>query len=922
MTYPADNSKGEVSPVYLLWGKTPEKTRQGDQKNLYHPLLFHMLDVAAVAGLLWDNSFPAVIKNQLEASLGETAREILIFFAGAHDVGKANPAFQKKQPKIKRLLESRGLKFSGYDLPRPHGFISACVLKEFLKGGDSVALLSKISGAHHGVFPRSENMRMSQAVLGDKYWQEIRSGLLQEFADALNINFANLRNTIKTIDEIEDPAIVPVLAGFISVVDWIGSNQDDFSCESEPDFKTPLADKYMEQAETKARISLERLGWIPSITMPEEAEFSCLFGGLEPNDLQCKVLELTAGQDAPYLMIIESPMGSGKTEAALFAADRAMCRKFAQGMYIAMPTQATSNAMFRRVLDDYLKNRDVRGNINFLLVHSDAMLALGDTARKGEMLDFKPSSTEENGDEQAAVQVQSWFTARKRPLLAPLGVGTIDQSLMSVLQTKHWFVRLFGLSGKVVIFDEVHAYDTYMSTILERLLRWLAEVGCTVILLSATLPEARRNALVEAYQGDSESLHEPYPRITFARNSKYERDSKRGGTECTRVEAHERQIVKLEVLEKDLEKVAVFLNHRLRNGGCAALVCDTVDRSIETYSFLRERLRDSECILFHARTLQKWRRERENEVLKKFGKGVRGDDGYYYNPDRPRRAVLVATQVIEQSLDLDFDIMLSEIAPIDLLLQRCGRLHRHLRSRPSGLEKPAFVVLADAYTNEAPPENFGQDIESVYERYVLLRTWLALRARSEIKLPDDIEVLVEEVYGLDTREHDEEWKNALSASEAHMQEAQKESRGKASRLLVAYKEDPSDLIEEFNSQLEEDDNPEISASIRAATREGKPSITVVFIPEGESLSSNPGIEEIRRMLENSVKLSNPGLFHALLKEETPEAWRKCPHLRHARMLRLDKNDMHELGNYLLHIDKELGVVIKRIGDGGEGIQSY
>lgn len=870
-----------------------------------------MIDVGVVAGLLWDNCVPPVIKNQLKDALGDSAKQIVTFFAGAHDIGKASPAFQKKHDQTRRKLEEKGFRFSTHDKLQPHGFVSACVLREFLGNRNSIALLAKISGAHHGVFPRSEDLRMGQASLGEKRWQEARQNLLCVLAYALGID---LRGVVQEAGKIDDPAVVPLLAGFISVADWIGSNQRYFPCETLPGLKVPSVDDYREDVEERARHALERLGWIPPISMPKEAGFSDLFGGLQPNDIQRKVLELTAKYEDPYLMIIEAPMGLGKTEAALFAADRAMCRRFAQGMYIAMPTQATSNAMFKRVLDDYLRNRGIRGNVNLLLVHSDAMLALGDTASEGEILDFKPLSTEEDGLEQGDVQVQSWFTAKKRPLLASLGVGTIDQSLMSVLQTRHWFVRLFGLAGKVVIFDEVHAYDAYMSTILERLLRWLAEIRCTVIMLSATLPEERRRALIKAYRGEENVVHHPYPRITIARNPRYERGIPREELKCSRVLDLNHRTIKLEFLERDLEKVAEFLTCRLRDGGCAALVCDTVDRSIEAYSFLKERLEETECILFHARTLQKWRREREEEVIRKYGKGVRGDNGYYQNPDRPERAVLVATQVIEQSLDLDFDIILSEVAPIDLILQRCGRLHRHQRVRPPGVVEPTFVILANADINGSPPEDFGQDIEAVYHRYVLLRTWLAIRRRSEIVLPADIEELVEDVYGIVIPEHDDEWRAALSVAEKELNRSQAESRGKANELLVAYKDDPEELVQDFNQQLEEDDNPGISPRIKAVTREGNPSITVVFLPEGEWPPRSPGIEEIRRLLDNSVKLSKPGLFHALLSQsESPNEWRKCPHLRYTRLLMYDENGKSEFGGYVLYINKELGVVIAREG---------
>ncbi|MCK4681926.1 CRISPR-associated helicase Cas3', partial [Candidatus Bipolaricaulota bacterium] len=327
---------------------------------------------------------------------------------------------------------------------------------------------------------------------------------------------------------------------------------------------------------------------------------------------------------------------------------------------------------------------------------------------------------------------------------------------------KHWFVRLFGLAGKVVIFDEVHAYDAYMSTILERLLHWLAELDCTVILLSATLPEAKRKALANAYSGCDDAEYERYPRITLAKPRHYPSRQTNEASICKAIPTGESRAVVLQLATTDLESLSESLARRLEHGGCAAVVCNTVNRSIEVYEHLRHTLRETECMLFHARTLQMWRREREEAVLRKFGRGKRQEAGTHTNPHRPICAVLVATQVVEQSLDLDFDVMVSEIAPIDLLLQRLGRLHRHLRHRPEGLETPRFIVLCDAKAVGPPPKSFGKSIEFVYDRYILLRTWLALRERDKIEIPTEIESLVEAVYGLEDIPSNDGWPGALS----------------------------------------------------------------------------------------------------------------------------------------------------------------
>jgi CRISPR-associated endonuclease/helicase Cas3 len=365
----------------------------------------------------------------------------------------------------------------------------------------------------------------------------------------------------------------------------------------------------------------------------------------------------------------------------------------------------------------------------------------------------------------------------------------------------------------------------------------------------------------------------------------------------------------------DLAILTGTLSQQLEHGGCAAVICNTVNRAIKVYQHLRDNLKNTECLLFHARTLQMWRREREKEVLRKFGKGKKQPDGTYANPHRPMRAVLVATQVIEQSLDLDFDLMVSEIAPMDLLLQRCGRLHRHLRRRPAGLEIPQFIVLCDAETYGSPPESFGKSIQYVYDRYVLLRTWLALRHRKKLEIPTEIEALVEAVYGESAMDCGDEWNAALKQAKEQMEYACGESAKAARNLLVCHPKSPDDLIEDFNDQLADDEDPEVHKTVRAATREGDPSITVVMLPGDTTLTNDPGIFEVRTLLDRSAKLSHRGTFHPLLDEgESPPEWSSNAHLRHARLLRLDAQNQGRVKDYILTVDEKLGVVIEKDGE--------
>ncbi len=878
--------------ISLFWAKT----RQGGGDS-YHPLLCHMLDVAAVAGLMWDRYLPAKIRQRVEATLAvPDARALLVFVAGAHDIGKACPGFQKKVP---RLWDHVGLPHSANDRDCPHGTVTAFVLGEFLWPCPAAALLCQITGGHHGVFPRSCDLQLGQDILGNSDWKHARGALLHRFARTIGFD---LNQPGRAQDDISDPFIVPVLAGLISVADWIASNQDFFPCVAQCGvFDEIDAAAYWPSAHQQAKRALHALGWLPAAVFAEEAPFERVFADFSrPNSLQTTAITLASEQTSPFLMIVEASMGQGKTEAALYAADLAMCRGFARGMYVAMPTQATGNAMFKRVLDEYLRKRGHKGKLNLQLVHGDALLARMVEVQEGEIPEYTPRSID---GYCADVDAQSWFTAKKRPLLAPFGVGTIDQSLLSVLKTKHWFVRLFGLAGKVVIFDEVHAYDAYMSTILERLLHWLAEMDCTVILLSATLPEARRKALAQAYSGREDAEYRRYPRITLAEPR---HDANRQALEapgCAEVPMGELRTVSLEFAGTDVLALATTMSRRLAGGGCAAVICNTVNRSIEVHKHLRAAFNDIECLLFHARTLRMWRREREAEVLRKFGK-----EGEH----RPKRAVLVATQVIEQSLDLDFDLMISEIAPIDLLLQRSGRLHRHERERPPGLESPQFRVLCDADRIGPPPESFGRSIEYVYDRYILLRTWLALRERDSIEVPAEIEALVEAVYGECPMACEDGWEEALRTAKERTEFRRCESAKAAGGLLISKPKDPSDLIEEFNDQLADDDDPEVHRTVRAATREGEPSVTVVMLPAGEPLTHDPEVPEVRRLLDRSVKLSHRGVFTALLERgHTPREWATNAHLRHARLVRLDERNRGQVNGCMLTVDEDIGVMIEK-----------
>lgn len=301
-------------------------------------------------------------------------------------------------------------------------------------------------------------------------------------------------------------------------------------------------------------------------------EFTTIFPDLAPNALQRAASEVARALDFPALVLIEAPMGEGKTEAAMYLAEAAAVSLKQPACYFALPTEATSNQMFSRVRE--FLERTAQRDVNLQLLHGHASLSAEFELLRSRAPAPIPSAIDQDEPdegESAKVFAAEWFTYRKRGLLAPYGVGTIDQALLAVLKTRHFFVRMFGLAGKTVIIDEVHAYDAYMSTLLERLIAWLAALGSPVILLSATLSASKRDALVGAYLrglGKSASLPLPeaYPRITWASAA---------GCGSRGISASDRTRRNLAVRTSAPEGLAEQLSRLLSKGGCAAVVCNT-----------------------------------------------------------------------------------------------------------------------------------------------------------------------------------------------------------------------------------------------------------------------------------------------------------------------------------------------------------
>lgn len=872
----------------------------------YHPLACHMADVAAVALALWDECLPAPPKGELSAGLGlpdDEARRWVAFLAGLHDLGKASRPFQAKDANHSTRLAGTGLEANTNAEDPGHGIVTAAQLPALLTARGVAPKLSgqlaTVLGGHHGFFPLLRRGQGERADIGEKRddvrakWDAARRQLFDELADVLKLErvpTGQLGNTA-----------VMLLGGFVSIADWIGSIDDAGFFEYAPEGAEDLAE-YFKSAQGVAARALVTLRWkaYPGAT---RRTFRDAFG-YGPRPLHRRADELRKPGGVPLFVVIEAPMGEGKTEAALHLLEGWAADGAARGFYIALPTQATANQMHGRIKES-LGRAFPNEDVNLVLAHGGAWLR--------DDLEHLPAGVyDDDAPRTGSVGAGEWFLTARRALLAPYGVGTIDQALMAVLQVKHVFVRLYGLAGKAVVIDEVHAYDTYMTGLLERLLEWLGALGSPVVLLSATLPASRRVKLAEAYRrgcGDAdagaETAFAAYPRITWL---------EAGSVRAESFDAAERseRLLALDRVPDSPEAVRDLLLKELTRGGCAAVICNTVARAQEMYRALKGAFEPHELGLFHARFLAMDRQAIETDCLQAFGPP--GADGV----KRPDRYVLVATQVVEQSLDVDFDVMVTDLAPVDLLLQRSGRLQRHERAgRPGG---PPTLHIRWPEEGDAGPPELDRNSSYVYDEHILLRTWHALRNREAIDVPGNVQELVDLVYRDDEGVPEDadaslaaRWRETWEALEEKKEAESREAKDRTVRTPVGSIAHPSD----FQRFRLEEDSPELHPALQAVTRLAEPAVSVVLLPEGSPLepkgSEAPDRNMVRELVGRSVSVSSRLAVPALFKLEPPPAFAASPALRRHRLLILDGNGETRLGDVRLKYGPEFGVSIIREG---------
>ncbi len=750
----------------MFWGKARPRD---DTSARWHPVAYHLLDVAAIADALLDGRPIAQARaGRLLGLEPDDARRLLVALIALHDLGKFAPAFQAKAPDHWPSVlgpydpgRATGTRHTddGYVLWTSElaGRIGGQLWRD---GAHALEMLAPAVFGHHGRPVRSGALRNRQAA-----WLFGSEALSAATACADALTALLLPEPIEAGPIALDRARVASwwVAGLITIADWIGSREEWFP------YTAPMAAPdgglagYWNHARERARIAVRQEG----LAAPAPASlrtFTGLTGIATPSPAQlwAQSVPLPAG---PVLVFIEDVTGAGKTEAAQMLVHRLIATGRASGVYWAMPTQATANAMYGRQAKAIDKLFDLGAcRPSLVLAHGQSRLHDGFRATICVPAAGEPSRyvIGEAGDEDltsGAACAAFFADDRRAAFLADVSAGTVDQALLGVLASKFNAVRLFGLAEKVLVVDEAHAYDAYMGVEIRELLRFHAALGGCAVVLSATLSRKQREGLATAWReglnGGQRRVaplfgRGPAPVPTVSETAYPLATVVAGGAggacetplaaapwSCRSVHVH------------FVHHVSAALEHVLaaaRHGAAVVWVRNTVDDCLGAATALRAR--GVAPLVFHARFAQGDRQRREAEVLRLFGKDARDEERW--------GRVLVATQVVEQSLDLDFDVMVTDVAPVDLLIQRAGRLWRHpvrdAARRAAGFVRE-IVVLAP-HPDPAAPRDWLTALlpgtARVYEDTgVLWRTVRALAEVGAIETPGGLRYLIEAVYASD-----------------------------------------------------------------------------------------------------------------------------------------------------------------------------
>ena len=771
-----------------VWAKT----------DPFQSIVTHSILSGLIAQVIWDK-LPEGAREELAQFLSCTQEQVkawLGYLVSLHDIGKVEELFQWQWPEMRAWIEQAGKKPEFADTKVRHERTTAEALNERIwkELGAEKSLRSfyaRVLGAHH---QGKDGKGGSKHTKNSSFW----NGLQAELEETMRHLF--LKTEVVSFPPLAKPQKGPagaLLLGLTILSDWIASG--DLFADAETWFDP---EKTWAEAEQKVERFLEDSG-LCSPDVDFGREFSEVWPNIPRNGLRGlqEDIEVLFGETEERIsvVLIEAPMGEGKTEAGIYAALQ-MARQWKKhGFYVGLPTSATSNQMVGR-MREFLALHGLEDTVR--LLHSMAWLV-------DEDLPEMQFDTEEK------VYAARWLLPVRRGLLAPYAVGTVDQAMMAVLMVKYGVLRLLGLAQKTLVIDELHSYDVYMSELIERLLEWCKALEIPVVMLSATLPPEKKAQMLSPYT--TEKLPQDYPAITAITE-----DGRAVVRKIGRTEKHSVVSVSLCPILQDPEQIARKAAELVQDGGCLCVLLNEVDQAQTVYQALKQMGFDGETLLFHARFPAEWRQEIEAQCIRWFGKD---------KSHRPKKAILVATQVVEQSLDVDFD----------LLLQRVGRVFRHEDTpRPPQIQAPTLCVLTPQ-----DPRNY----HDVYPPCLRNQSLHLLQDRTAIRIPDDMPQLVADGYDMTAAppEELEHWMEHLMENEAM-------SSASTQYLIRSPGKGFSPMKTPESIQF---DDLEQSGFLSAKTRLGPPTKRIVLLEE----------EAFRQLAERAKKVEGIRILDNLSKNE-------------------------------------------------------
>jgi CRISPR-associated endonuclease/helicase Cas3 len=653
----------------------------------WHSLVDHSADVAAVVSALLEQP---TINRRLATTAGRDTLDTitcarLAALAFLHDIGKANRGFQLRRdpvaPPVGHIdqlawiyVTNGGTAYAD----RLRDTLGLDRVEAWFADADTAFETWSSLFAHHGQ-PWSEQPADAAA-----YWRLGPDGdpiaALAPMRAALDTWFAPAFTPGPCLPSA--PEFVHAFAGLLMLADWLGSDTQFF-----PFAHGEAADR-MTFALPAARHAVCLVGLAVEgrrATLRTSApDFAGVFG-FAPHDMQREAARAIA-----RCLVVESETGSGKTEAAIARFIQLFLVGAVDGLYFALPTRVAATALFARVKQACAALFPVDDPPTVVLAVPGQVMA--DDARGYALPDFGFAWTDR--PDEAKRQARWAAEHPKRFLAAQIVVGTVDQALLGTIATKHAHLRGTALLRHLLVVDEVHASDTYMEVLLSNLLRDHLHAGGHACLLSATLGAGMRSRLLGTPCPPlAEAIAAPYPALSWADAGEAHTHRAEGTTDTVTGQPRTKavQVQPVPTID-DPDAIAAAALQAAQEGARVLVVRNTVGAAIAVQQALEAAAGADAEVLFrvngiatlhHGRFAATDRRLLDAAVETELGKNRRGGGG----------RIVVGTQTLEQSLDIDADLLISDLCPADVLLQRIGRLHRHHRVRPAGFDVARVVVL-------------------------------------------------------------------------------------------------------------------------------------------------------------------------------------------------------------------------------------